>query len=325
MLSKIPGIQALTNVIRRRIDRVVDERVDQRLRVFINQESDPALLRMATGWASCLQPGASSPHAFLGSSLCRMEDIQHPRYRELCQTYLAKEPIFHRKQWEYIYIIEKLRQNGSLKEGAKGLGFGVGTEPLASFFVSQGCFVLATDAPEDLAIEGWKNTAQHSANKESLWNSSLVSKDLFEERCCFLPLDMNSYSDIPTGYDFHWSSCVIEHLGGIRHAIDFVSESVDRLAPGGVAVHTTEFNLSSDSETVDEPGTCILRGSDVTKLMTSLRMRGFDLDPLILDPGSHPFNFHVDTFPYQSAVHLRLQLDKFASTSLGLVIRKPLG
>ena len=40
---------------------------------------------------------------------------------------------------------------------------------------------------------------------------------------------MNDYGSIPDGYDFHWSSCVIEHLGGIRKALDFVLESVERL------------------------------------------------------------------------------------------------
>ena len=55
---------------------------------------------------------------------------------------------------EFIFILEKLRLNGCLEAGKKGLGFGVGTEPLSSYFVSQGCVVLATDEPGDITNEG---------------------------------------------------------------------------------------------------------------------------------------------------------------------------
>jgi hypothetical protein len=349
LLRKIPGVQRLRGKIRSRLERLVDNRLNQhfdehrleqlvdnrlnqrfgecRLEQLVDNRLtdylDPTVFRMAKGWASSLQPGTVSPHALFGSSLCRMEDLEHPRYHRLCRQALDREPILHRKQWEFIYIIEKLRLNNCLREGAKGLGFGVGTEPLASYFVSQGCTILATDAPDYVVDQGWKQTAQHATQIENIWYPRLVDEQLFKDRCSFLPLNMNIYADIPEGFDFHWSSCVIEHLGGIRQAIDFLLESVQRLAPGGVAVHTTEFNLSSDVDTIDQPGTCILRGSDVNQLVTTIEERGFEMDPVILDPGQHPYNFHVDVPPYRSAVHLRLQLENFASTSLGLIIRKP--
>lgn len=353
LLRKFPGYQAVASAIGQRIDQAVSNRLNsidqavsnqlnsidqavsdrlnsieqtanERLVLAIRQNADPALFRMAESWASSLQPGAASPGAFLASSLCRMEDMQHPRYRQLCHECLKQEPVLHRKQWEFIFIIDRLSLNGCLREGAKGLGFGVGEEPLSSYFASKGCTILATDAPECLTDDNWRSTAQHAANKISIWHPALIDREQFEDRCSFLPLDMNSYSDIPEGYDFHWSSCVIEHLGGIKQAIDFITESVERLAPGGTAVHTTEFNLSSDIDTIDAPGTCILRGSDLITMLDDLSMRGFEVDPLILDPGSHPYNFHVDTSPFRSSVHLRLQLERFAATSVGLLIKKPL-
>ena len=287
-------------------------------------EQDPTLFRMARTWASDLQPGLVSPQALFGSNLCRMEDLIHPRYQQLCREALRVEPLLHRKQWEFIYILEKLRLNGCLEAGKKGLGFGVGTEPLSSYFVSQGCVVLATDAPGDITDEGWKHTAQHATKTENLWHSQIVEEQLFKENCTFKPLDMNDYGSIPEGYDFHWSSCVIEYLGGIRKALDFVLQSVERLAPGRVAVHTTEFNLSSDVETIDQAGTCILRGSDVKELVAVLIERGYEVTPLLLDPGMHPYNYHVDAPPYLGAVHLRLLLERFVATSLGLVVREPL-
>ena len=134
---------------------------------------------------------------------------------------------------------------------------------------------------------------------------------------------MRAHDQIPKGHDFRWSSCVIEHIGGIRAAQDFLLASANRLNPGGIAVHTTEFNLSSDLDTVDEPGTCVFRARDLQQLKAELEEQGLQMEPLILDPGMHPYNYHVDAPPYDSRVHLRLLLEKFAATSIGIVIRKP--
>lgn len=316
---KIPIASTLYKAIRGRLEILVDERLDQRLGAPL----DHSTFRLARNWASGLQPGLVSPNSLFGSNLCRMEDMQHPSYQRLCREALKQQPSLHRKQWEFVYIIDKLSKANCLSLGSRGLGFGVGTEPLASYFVSKGCEILATDAPGDLVDDGWKKTSQHAAHIDSLFHSEIVDKALFKERCTFMSLDMNDYKSIPSGFDFHWSSCVIEHLGGIKKATEFVLESAKRLAPGGFAVHTTEFNLSSDNETIDQPGTCILRGFDISELTGLLQQLGFEMDPIILDPGQHPYNFHVDVPPFRSSVHLRLQLEGFSSTSIGLVVHKP--
>ena len=132
---------------------------------------------------------------------------------------------------------------------------------------------------------------------------------------------MNDYESIPTGYDFHWSSCVIEHLGGISKGLDFLINSAKKLNPGGIAVHTSEFNLSSGIETADNPGTCIFRKSDFEQLAEKANHHGLNLEPMVYDPGSHFLDYFVDTPPY-SDVHLRLILEKYVSTSIGVVIRK---
>ena len=317
--------------LRRRFSKVIDRRINQRLISLIDERIDQRLVefpnlnifKTAGSWASCLQPGQISPNALFGSSLCRMEDMQHPRYQKLCREALHKDPVLHRKEWEFIYIIEKLKINNCLIRGSRGLGFGVGTEPLTSYFVSQGCEILATDAPEDLAEEGWKQTAQHASLIDHLWHPNIVDEQTFRKNCSFKPLDMNNYTEIPKDFNFHWSSCVIEHLGGIQKAHDFILESAQRLAPGGIGVHTTEFNLSSDRDTVDQPGTCILRGSDINRILESLRKSNIEFDTIVFDPGQHPYNYHVDAPPY-SEVHLRVQLEQFTATSIGLVVRKPI-
>ena len=302
------------------LNKCLDKQVDE-LKIF--KESSPKYYKLFKGLSKSLKPGLVSPNALFASSLCRLEDHQHPRYSEICEETIKEVPRLHRKQWEFIYIIEKLSKNNCLIFGKRGLGFGVGTEPLPSYFVSKGCSILATDAPEDSINDDWKKTYQHSSKLSDLWRKNIVEKDLFEKSCSFKPLDMNAYHTIPHGFDFHWSSCVIEHLGGISAAQKFLLESVQKLAPGGLAVHTTEFNLSSDSTTMELPGTCILRASDINNIVLNLEEHGYFVDPIILDPGTHPYNFHVDVPPYTDNLHLRLELLNYTATSIGIVIRKP--
>ena len=320
----------IKSIIARLIDRHIEANVERYL-ALLNDAIDAriseksklgSLYRMTDRLASNLKIGAASPNTLFGSSLCRMEDMIHPCYQKICNEDLKRPPIIHRKQWEHVYIIQKLRKNGFLKPNCSGLGFGVGTENLPSLFVSLGCSILATDAPENPDIQGWKESSQHASDLKSIWREELVDWGLFKQACTFQALDMNKYKDIPLGYDFHWSSCVIEHLGGIKHAQDFILNSISGLNPGGIAVHTTEFNLSSETETVDQPGTCIFRAQDIYELQREVEARGFTVEPIILDPGTHPYNFHVDVPPFDSSVHLRLLLEGFACTSIGIVIKR---
>lgn len=323
LMKQVPGINSLKNRLKTYIHAVVDEAIAERSRVGTTSQQHQSTYQITSRLASCLQPGQASPHALFGSSLCRAEDLINPVYQAICRDDLRCEPVFHRKQWEFVYIVHRLRTNGFLRTGSSGLGFGVGTEPLSSLFASLGCTILATDAPEEISDEGWKRTAQHASALKQLWHSKLISWEDFAAACTFQALDMRAHDQIPTGHDFHWISCVIEHIGGIRAARDFLLASTTRLNPGGIAVHTTEFNLSSDLETVDEPGTCVFRARDLQQLKSELEQQGLQMDPLILDPGMHAYNYHVDAPPYDSKVHLRLQLERFAATSVGIVIRKP--
>jgi hypothetical protein len=319
---QVLGVNAFKNRLKDYIQAVVSESIERKLPETFFTDLRNSRYQVTPSLSSALQPGLASPNALFGSSLCRAEDLIHPTYQAICRTDLKNEPVFHRKQWEFVYIIHQLKVHGFLKPGMSGLGFGVGTEPLSSLFASLGCRILASDAPDDVGEEGWKHTAQHASALQQLWHSNLISYDAFAATCSFQPIDMRIHEQIPRGHDFHWSSCVIEHIGGIRAAQDFLLASALRLNPGGIAVHTTEFNLTSDLETVDEPGTCIFRARDLQQLQQELEQHGLQMDPLVLDPGLHSYNYHVDTPPYDSRVHLRLQLSRFASTSIGIVIRK---
>ena len=69
----------------------------------------------------------------------------------------------------------------------------------------------------------------------------------------------------------------------------------------------------------------MFRDRDLKRLKSELEQQGLQMDPLILSTGMHAYNYYVDAPPYDSKVHLGLLLEKFADTSIGIVIviRKP--
>jgi hypothetical protein len=70
----------------------------------------------------------------------------------------------HRKFWEFAYISQCLEERGMLQPGRRGLGFGVGREPLASVFAKRGCAIVATDLAANAATRlGWAQSNQHAS------------------------------------------------------------------------------------------------------------------------------------------------------------------
>ena len=106
--------------------------------------------------------------------------------------------------------------------------------------------------------------------------------------------------------------------------MQFVIHAVeDTLKVGGVAVHTTEFNASSNEDTVSEGPTVLYRHRDMVELVERLRERGHQVEDFVIGPTAHHLDFHVDVPPYhQNLVHLKLLLEGHVATSVGLVIRR---
>ena len=181
----------------------------------------------------------------------------------------------HRKLWEWYYIAEALDERGMLWSGRKGLAFAVGQEPLAAAFASLGCRILATDLdPVRADAKGWVATNQHADSLASLNAAGLCDPDRFRERVSFRFVDMNAIpDDLQDGaFDFVWSSCSIEHLGSLELAERFVTNAMHCLKPGGVSVHTTEYNLSSNDDTIAQGDTVLFRRRDIECLITASRI-----------------------------------------------------
>lgn len=259
------------------------------------------------------------------SELCKAKDFQQDWFARWCQE-LGETPKYHRKQWEYVYILQALWERGCISKGKRGIGFAVGTEPLPSVFAKYGCDILATDIlPEKGEQMGWTTANQLCTGVDSLYKCDICDEETFNQRVEYMPVDMN---DIPSDlrhFDFNWSSCSFEHLGTIEKGKQFLRNQLKTLKPGGWAVHTTEFNISSNDETQDNNPTVVFRMRDIEAIAGELRREGHWVEELDYSLGGLPQDFAVDIYPHQQKVHLKLQVGSFVVTSIGLIIRKKTG
>ena len=267
----------------------------------------------------------------LRSQLCSAESLRSPELRAWSERLRpmwasgaadGREVMLHRKMWEWLFIAEALRERGQLAPGRTGLGFGVGQEPLVALFAAEGCDLVVTDQPHDAAVaSGWTaSEVEWAGGLEHLNSHGLCPDDEFAHRVRFRPVDMNAIPADLRGFDFTWSSCALEHLGTLAAGADFVVAQMECLEPGGVAVHTTEYLVASNDETVEAGGTVFYRRRDIEGLVDRLRRAGHSID-IDFTLGSTPEDVHVDVPPY-SDVHLRTRLGPFVTTSLALVITK---
>jgi SAM-dependent methyltransferase len=217
-----------------------------------------------------------------------------------------------------------LRERGVLQGPSRGLGFGVGAEPLAATFASFGCHIIATDFPPDEATKkGWAGGVQYAGKIEGLKNDRICPEEQFRRLVDFRYCDMNDISSDLREFDFCWSCCALEHLGSLGAGLRFIERSLDTLRPGGWAVHTTEFNIFSDVATIERGATVLYRQRDVKWLVDHLHRQGHRIAALDLTPGDQVLDRFVDVPPYERCEpHLALAIGRFASTSVAIIVQK---
>ncbi len=256
------------------------------------------------------------------SQLCTFEQMQTARYRMLCERLGLPWSSPQRKFWEFAFILAVLESKDMLVPERRGLGFGTGTEPLPSAFARSGVKITATDAPAQFGMETtWVYGGQWSQSLQELWHENLVDWETFERNVSFRPVDMNAIPSDLNDFDFCWSACAFEHLGSIRQGLDFLHNSLAPLRAGGIAVHTTEFNIGSDVDTLERSDLCIFRKIDFETVARELIDAGHMIEPINLWPGLTPVDQHLDLPPY-SAPHLKLELEGYQTTSIGIIITK---
>jgi hypothetical protein len=254
------------------------------------------------------------------SQPCTAAQFAEPDYARICAMMQVK-PRLHRKQWEFVYIIRSIERAGLIAPGRRGLVFGVGRERLPAIFVAGGCQITATDLPVADSIGAWTGGNQHADSLDKIFFPTLVGRKKFMSNASFRPVNMNSIPDDLSGFDFCWSSCALEHLGSLGHGLDFIRNSLKCLKPGGIAVHTTEFNLGSAQDTLEDGPCVVYRETDIVNFVDEMRAAGHEVG-LNLNPGTEPADFMIDR-DRDSDVHLRLYVaHKILATSAGICIRR---
>jgi SAM-dependent methyltransferase len=271
------------------------------------------------------------------SKATRQADVESSWFAYWCAQ-LGIPVTYHRKIWEYCFLLQTLHDEKLLLPGRNGLGFACGQEPIPSYLASRGIFVTATDlAPEHVVDQGWAETGQHASSVDKLWYRHLVARDLFDELVSLQFVNMNEIPPSLVGYDFCWSICSLEHLGSIAKGLDFIENSLDVLRPGGIAIHTTEYNIDNDGPTIDNWKTVLFQRRHIETIAERLTKKGHYIAPLDFDFGDGPLDNFIDLPPYEwdlllrqgslagkqeHPAHLKLSIDGFACTCFGLIIRK---
>ncbi|MGB5975531.1 MAG: methyltransferase domain-containing protein [Nodosilinea sp.] len=256
--------------------------------------------------------------ATVTSQTCTADQFKEPTYQRLCAE-INQDLLFHRKQWEYIYILRALEQFDMLIPGKTGLGFGCGKEPLAAVMAKRGVTVTCTDImPESDSDPYWGSTGV-----DDYFYEGICSLEEFRRLVSFRPVNMNAIPNDLGLYDFIWSSCALEHLGSLKHGIDFVLSASKCLKPDGIAVHTTEFNVKGVKETLETKNLSLYRKKDILQMKTLVESQGNTFLPINFDVGETELDNYVDLPPYSRNKHLKLMIsEKYVTTSIGFVIIK---
>ena len=263
---------------------------------------------------------ASSP---LDTQLATVDKLKTPEAIQIIYELERSKVRNHRKQWEFVYIVQALEHLKLLVPGRRALVFAAGQEPLISYFASKGVHVLATDIDHaDAKKKGWVHTNQHSSSKNKLFRPYMLDKQKFDSLVSFQTMDMNHINASIGTFDFVWSTCSLEHVGSIALGKSFALNSARLLKPGGLVVHTTEFTLSSTTRTVEHGATVLWRRADVDELRMHFKSDGFDVSNICLSSGTDEIDRYVDLPPYRSHNHMRLQLGEHAITSVTWTARR---
>ncbi len=261
------------------------------------------------------------------SRCCRAKDFRQPYHIKLCEEMHLDPNYLHRKTWEFVFIANALEQYGMFEGGKKGLGFAVGMEPLPSYFASKGCDILATDLSiTNKNAAAWAKDGQNSGgNRDKLFRPEICSRETFDQLVKYRDADMNHIPDDIGLYDFCWSSCAIEHVGSLELSKLFLKNMLNVLKPGGIAVHTTEFNLWSNSETIETGDNVIYRRRDLEEIADWYREHGHEIELSFKRGDTEEADMYLDVAPYRLGKHkhhITLMCGPYACTSYGIIVKK---
>lgn len=236
---------------------------------------------------------------------------------------INEHPTLHRKQWEYFLALQTVwASTGGDLSGKRAIFFGVGLDPIPALLASLGAEVLVTDYRSGPNSEAWRNTGQLSENLLELNSRALCPDDVFEEKCSYREVDMNQIPvEFEGEFDFVFSFCSLGHIGGYQKGLDFIIHSGSVLRPGGVAVHTTEIDLSGHLRVLESPDLSLYRRADLERTLKRLTEEGFQVPEHRFHPGPGFADQYLDKEPF-SSTHLRHDVLGHETTAFGFVFSR---
>lgn len=262
------------------------------------------------------------------SQSIKLKDFSSKWYRRWSILLKQEKGVYgrkiHNKAWQNAIILQALSERGYLKAGNAAIGFGVGTERIPSALAALGLRVTATDQSLETGRKaGWDNIGQLTHDRNDLNQYGIAKKNDFDSNVIFRNCDMRKINNEFQDYDIVWSNCALGHLGSIEAGLQFIEASLAVLKPGGIAVHTTEINIVSDTKTLDSGDTVIFRRRDIVGLFQRLRRKGYTCAPLVLDYGSLLADAHFSGHPYDDEPLLKLNVGGHLLSQIVLIIKKP--
>lgn len=272
--------------------------------------------------------------------VCTQKQMETARF-QFWMDKLGMQPTYWRHLWELAYIAEVLYNGNMLKPGSRGIAFGCGNDPLVSLFASFGCQIIASDfQSNDVVGQGW--ASHHKSNLETLWYPAICSKELYDANVSFREIDMANLPNDLGEFDFIWSTCALEHIAPHPLVLGpkFIINSFNLLLENGLAVHTTEFNVSSNDATIEayfergdgsvEGATALFRRKDILSLLQYFDDKGIS-STVNWNTGSGQIDNEIDgpvgqwkRFHEIKAVvgHNTDPRKQYVTTSIGLYFKK---
>ena len=254
------------------------------------------------------QPGFARPDSQLVSA--------SQFYEPECAQWMSRLGFqgLDRKGWEYSYILQAIMTYARTGEGTRGLSFGCGKETAVSILASTGSKIIATDYVDPQQV--WS-----AATVDDLFFGDHIDRPTFDERVEFRHVDMNNIDSDLRDFDFCWSTGSLEHIGGHENGLRFVEAAMNCLKPGGIAVHTTEFTITSETVGQDYPTLSFYCRRDIEALAQRLLEAGHMII-LNFDRGTTVADTHVDVPPYHAGRTLCAHCGPHVITSIGLIVQK---
>ena len=175
------------------------------------------------------------------SKLCDAVDWMDPEFDRIVRTELLEEPRLHRKQWEFAHIFRALRALGQLNGTSRGLSMGGGQERLLYAIARSAGHLTVTDLYESGSIWDGARTDDPDRSIRAAAPFPVDFSRLDAQR-----MDMRTLEFGDALFDFCYSSCAIEHIGGHDDFLAHLREVRRVLKQHGVYVLTTEFHYGDD-------------------------------------------------------------------------------